>query len=293
MLPQLRSRPLSKATLWMTGTLFAFTLMAVAGRELSSELNTFQILLFRSLISLLLIAIWLSIFGWQQIQTKHFKVHGARNTAHFIGQYGWFYGIALMPLAEVFAIEFTVPIWTAVIATLLLKESMNLGRSCAITLGFAGVILILGPGREVVSGAAFVVLIGAISYALAHTLTKKISAHDSPACIIFYMSLLQLPLSLIPCLLDWKTPCGTMWLWLVVIALCALIAHYCLAQALTLADATVVIPLDFLRLPLIALVGFLLYNEAIDWLVLAGAGLMLLGNLINLHYEQQTPTQTN
>ncbi|PCJ19214.1 MAG: EamA family transporter [Gammaproteobacteria bacterium] len=283
----LTATPIAQASAWMTGTLCAFTLMAIAGRELSADLNTFQILFFRSLISLGLISLWLTITGWHPIKTQQLGTHGLRNAAHFLGQYGWFYGIGLIPLAEVFAIEFTVPIWTAVIATLILNERLNKARVFAIITGLLGVLIILRPGLEIINTASLAVLGGAISYALAHTLTKKISHQDSPLGIIFYMALMQLPLGLVPCLMDWKTPTGSLWGWLTLIALCALVAHYCLARALSLADATVVIPMDFLRLPLIAVVGFLLYKEVIDWPIFAGASLIVLGNMINLMYERR------
>ena len=286
-----RINPLLRASLWMLGTMSAFTLMAIAGRELSSDLNTFQILFFRSVISLVIISLWLSITGWHVIKFDQLAVHGLRNLTHFLGQYGWFYGIGLIPLAEVFAIEFTVPLWTAIIAAVMLKEKINRGRSVAIAAGITGVIVILRPGIEIINPASIAVLAGAVCYAFAHTLTKKLSAQDNPLSIIFFMSLMQLPLGLIPSLLDWQTPSGTMWLWLIIIAICALAAHYCLAQALSLADATIVVPMDFLRLPLIALVSFLLYEEIIDWFVFAGACLMVSGNLINLRYEQRLMRQ--
>ncbi|PCI45380.1 MAG: EamA family transporter [Moraxellaceae bacterium] len=283
----LPTNPLIRASFWMAGTLSAFTLMAIAGRELSSDLNTFQILFFRSAISLAIISLWLSITGWHVIKSDQLMVHGLRNFTHFLGQYGWFYGIGLIPLAEVFAIEFTVPLWTAIIAAMMLKEKINPGRSVAIVVGIAGVIVMLRPGIEIINPASIAVLAGAVCYAFAHTLTKKLSGHDSPLSIIFYMSLMQLPLGLIPSLLDWQTPSGMMWVWLLIVAACALVAHYCLAQALSLADATIVVPMDFLRLPLIALIGFLLYEEMIDWFVFAGACLMVSGNLVNLRYEQR------
>ncbi len=280
--------PVIVATLWMVGTLLSFMTMAVGGRELSSELGTFEILFFRSLIGLFIVSLLLAQSGWRQILSKRVGLHTVRNLAHFGGQFGWFYGIALIPLAEVFAIEFTVPVWTAILASLLLKERLTRGRIAAVLLGFVGMLIILRPGIAVISPAALAVLGGAIAYALSHTLTRRLALADTPLCILFYMTVIQLPVGLIPAMADWVTPSMPMWPWLFLVGVTALSAHYCMARALAIADATVVVPLDFLRLPLIALVGFLFYAEALDWFVLGGAVVMLVGNLINIRAEQRT-----
>ena len=274
------------ATLWMSGTLVSFMAMAIGGRELSGQLTTFQILFFRSLIGLLIVGFLLWRSNWQQIFTKHFKTHALRNIAHFGGQFGWFYGIAFIPLAEVFALEFTVPVWTAVLATALLGERITRARVTAITFGVAGVILILRPGLAVISPASLAVLGGAFCYALSHTLTRKLALVDTPLAILFYMTLIQLPLGFATSIIDWATPSMTMLPWIIVVGVVALSGHYCMARALAIADAIVVVPMDFLRLPLIAGVGALIYHEPLDWLVLAGGGVMFTGNLINIRAEE-------
>ncbi len=261
--------------------------MAVGGRELSGQLTTFQILFFRSVIGLLIIGFLLWRSNWKQIITKQIKTHALRNIAHFGGQFGWFYGIAFIPLAEVFALEFTVPVWTAVLATVLLGEQITGARVAAITFGVAGVIIILRPGLAVVSPASLAVLGGALCYATSHTLTRKLAQVDTPLTILFYMTLIQLPLGWVTSIVEWTTPSVAMLPWIVVVGAAALSGHYCMARALALADAIVVVPLDFLRLPLIAGVGALLYHEPLDWLVLAGGGVMFAGNLINIRAEEK------
>lgn len=281
------NHPVLFSAAWMGGTLISFAAMAVAGRELSADLGTFQILGIRSLIGLLLISAILSRNGWQQLSVKNIKIHFVRNFAHFCGQFGWFYAIAFIPLAAVFAIEFTVPIWTAVFAVFLLAERITRVRMLAIMLGIFGVLLILQPGSAVVHPAALVMLGGAVAYGLSHVLTKKLSARDSSLCILFYMMLIQLPLGLLPAAFNWVTPTAEHWPWLIVVGITGLTAHYCIVRALSLADATLVIPMDFLRLPLIALVGYAFYNEHIDGYFAAGAGLIVLANLINVLWAQK------
>ena len=279
--------PTLKAALWMVGALFSFMMMAIGGRELAGKLSTFEILFFRSLIGLIVVTLIIWRTGWEQLKTEKFTLHLWRNIAHYGGQYGWFYGLGFIPLAEVFAIEFTVPIWVAIMAVFLLGEKLTRPRLLAILFGIIGLLIILRPGIEAVQPAALAVLAAAVCYALSHTLTKQLTRTDSAWSVVFYMTLIQLPFGLIPSLFNWVTPSGMMWFWLTFVGVAALSAHYCLSQALSLADATVVVPMDFLRLPLIALVGFLFYNESFDMLILVGGAVMLLGNWLNIQAERR------
>jgi drug/metabolite transporter (DMT)-like permease len=267
----------------MFGAVAALTAMAVAGRELSAELSTFQILFFRSLIGLGVIAALVHRAGWKRIKTHRFGTHAIRNIAHFAGQYGWFYAIALIPLTEVFAIEFTTPLWTALFAAVLLGERLTPMRMLGTALGFIGTLVILRPGVDALSIGALSALGAAFAYAFAHTMTKRLSSSESPLAILFYMTALQLPLGLIPALAKgWVWPSTHAWPWVLVVSLCGLIGHYCLARAFRLGDASVVVPIDFVRLPLVAFVGYLLYREPIDPLVMIGAAIVVIGTWLTL-----------
>ena len=285
-MPRTALPPVIRAALWMSGTLLSFMAMAVAGRELSTELTTFQILFFRSLVGLAVIIALLQRAGWRHVKTGAFGAHLVRNLAHFGGQYGWFYGLALIPLTEVFAIEFTVPIWTAILATIFLGERMNRLRALAVVLGFAGILVILRPGVAMVSPPALAVLAAALAFAIAHTLTKRLSGSDTPIAILFYMTAIQLPIGLALALPGWVWPSRSLWPWVVVVGVTALSAHYCMTRAFRLADATVVMPLDFLRLPLMAVVGFIVYGEALQIWVLVGATIVFAGTWLNLKGAQ-------
>ena len=273
------------AALWMTGALVSFMSMAIAGRELSAELGTFEILFFRSAIGLLVVCAVLSRAGWHHIKTEHFGLHLIRNIAHYVGQYGWFFAISLIPLAQVFALEFTVPIWMALFAPLLLGERVTLLRALVIAIGFSGILIILRPGMVPLDIGTLSALIGALGYALAHTLTKKITRTDSPLAVIFFMTVLQLPMGAVPSAFEWITPTTAMYPWLLVVGVTALSAHYCLARAFAHADAVVVIPMDFLRLPLIAVVGLVVYHEPLDPWVLAGAAVICGGIFLSILKE--------
>lgn len=291
--------PALMAAFWMLGTLISFAAMAVAGRELSAEYTTFQILFFRSVIGVLLIGFLISRSkgrgapghpdkpGFSQIRTARTGAHLVRNIAHFAGQYGWFYGLAYISLAEVIAIEFTTPVWTALLAFFLLGEKLTRARILTLALGISGLLLILRPGNGVLEPAALAVLAGAVGYALSYIQTKSLAATETPLCILFYMTLMQLPFGMVPALLDWKTPTLESLPVIVVVGVTAMSAHYCMTRAFRLADATVVVPMDFMRLPLMMLIGYLFYQESVDWFVLIGALLMLSGNLLNIRAEQK------
>ncbi|MBI4693822.1 MAG: DMT family transporter [Gammaproteobacteria bacterium] len=279
--------PVLCAAAYMGGTLLALALMAVGGRELSAALTPFQIILCRSMIGGAVISAILIRRGWRLVATGRPGLHAMRNVVHFLGGCGWFYGLAHLSLAEVFALEFTVPVWTALIAAVFLEERLTPARVTAVVCGIAGVLLILRPGVLAVSLASLAVLGGAIAYAVSYTFTKRITATDPPIAVLFYMSLTQIPLSLGPSLGHSFAPVLVLWPWVLVVGLTTLIAHLCITRALTLADASVVVPLDFLRLPLIALVGALRYGEAVDWWVLAGAATMVAGNVVSLHAERR------
>ncbi|WP_325895458.1 DMT family transporter [Grimontia sp. NTOU-MAR1] len=275
-----------KAILWMSGTLLSFCLMAVGARELSGEIHTSQVMLFRSVLGLLVIcSILLITQNNRGFLTKRIGLHGLRNTFHFAGQYGWLLGITVLPLAEVFALEFTVPLWTAMIAWLFLGESITARKLAAIGLGLAGVLVILKPSVEVFNWYSLIVLAAAFCYAISHASTKSLSNTESPLTILFFMCLIQLPIGFVFALSDWSTPAGMQWIWLMIVGLTALSAHFCMTKAMQYAEVSTVVILDFLRLPAIGMVGALAYGESVEVSLFVGALIMLFGNLLMMLKE--------
>ncbi len=273
--------------LWMAGAIASFTLMGVAGRELSDEMDTFGILLVRGIVGLLVVVALLQLNGWHHAKTTRPLTHLFRNVVHYGGQFGWFYGIALLPLAQVFALEFTVPMWGLLLAVLVLGERLTLPRIIALVLGLIGVLVILRPGIVPLGVAVLAVLGSAVCYAIAHISTKSLITTDSPLNIIFYMTLMQLPIGIVLAWSTFQIPSSALWPWVIIVGLTALSAHYCLARALSRGDASVVLPLDFLRLPVIAIVAAWLYSESIDVFLFGGAALMIIGNLVSLRAERK------
>jgi drug/metabolite transporter (DMT)-like permease len=280
-------KPVAVAALWMGGTLASFSGMAVAARELSADLSTFEILFFRSFVGLLILLPFVLRNRGAGLRTRRPGLQLLRNVLHFGGQYGWVAAIAVLPLAEAFALEFTMPIWATLLAVLALGERMTSPRYIAVVGGFVGVLVILRPGFAAFNPAVLYMLAAALCFASAVVITKVLIRSDSPLTIIFYMSVIQLPLGLLPALFDWTPPTLAHVPWFIIVGLGALTAHFCLARALNLVDATIVLPIDFLRLPLIAFIGAAFYDEPLVIWVIVGAAIIFGANYFMVWRESQ------
>lgn len=282
-----------RAVSWMFSATIAMSAMAIVGREISRELTTPQLMFFRSAISvpIVLAAALFTGAGWRQLATRRLGLHAVRNSVHFIGQYGWFYAIAFAPLAQVFALEFTMPIWITLFAPLLLRERLTLPRLAAAVVGFAGILLVVRPDAATLNSGTIAALIAAAGFALSVISVRALTRTETPLQILFFMTLMQAVMALLVSNGVIPAPSLTMWGWLVAVALLGLIAQYAMARAFSLADTMIVVPIDFLRLPLIALAGALLYAETFDPWVLGGGALILAGNYWNLSAERRARTR--
>ena len=257
--------------------------MVVAGRETTRELHVFQILEMRSLIGLfMLYPLIRASGGFAAMKTRRPLQHAVRNTVHYGAQFAWFFALTLIPLAQVVAIEFTMPVWTAVLAVMFLGERMNAWKVCAIVLGLVGVAMIVRPDTGKVDPGQLIALVAAVGFSVSLIMMKSFTRTESATAIIFWMMIVQSAIGLAPSLYVWRPTPGHLWPWIVIIALCGTFSHYCMARAMRHADATVVVPMDFLRVPLTATAGWLIYSERIDLYTVLGAALILAGNLLNL-----------
>jgi drug/metabolite transporter (DMT)-like permease len=278
--------------LWMTGTLLSFSAMAVSIRELSRTLGIVEILALRSALGVaVLLALALTRPSlWRGISTKRLPLHLMRNGVHFVSQVAWATSLTLLPLATVFALEFTMPAWTALLAALFLHERMTPSRIGAIVLGFLGVLVIIRPGLQTFQPAAFLTLAAAFGYAITLTATKRLTATDTTFGIVFWMNVMQLPMNLAGSDPLFVLKLGTAQIPAMIgLGIAGLTSHYCLANAFRAGEASLVVPLDFLRIPLIALVGWSRYGEPLDVFVFAGAALIISGILWNLRAETARP----
>jgi drug/metabolite transporter (DMT)-like permease len=276
-----------RGVLWMGGAVLSFSTMAVAARELLAHMGPFQVLFVRSVVMMAIVLVIVAQATGAVTATRRLRLHVFRNVIHFGGQYCWVFAIGALPLATVFAIEFTMPVWTAILAALILKERLTRSRGVMLALGLAGVLIILRPGFGFFHPAALVALAAAFLYAGNMIATKQLSSTDSPLAVLFWMSVVQTPLSLLAALPGWVSPPISHLPWMILIGVGSYTAHYCMTRSFKLADATVVVPIDFVRLPLIAVVGALFYSEAFDPLIIAGAAVIFAGTYFSLSRESR------
>jgi len=279
-----------KATVWMIGAMFSFSLMAVSGRELATNLNTFEIMLFRSIIGFLIVlAIGYFAKTLAEIKRDRLGLHLFRNLAHFSGQNLWFLAVASIPFSQLFALEFSTPVWVALLAPLFLGEVLTKQRVLAVILGFAGVLIVARPDINQFDFAIVAAVACAICFAGSMMATKSLTSDQSITCILFWLTLMQLAMGLVATVFTGTItfPEGINIFWIVIVGIGGLTAHFCITNALALAPAIVVIPLDFMRLPLISVIGFLAYGEAFELPILVGAGVIFIAILLNLKAEKQ------
>jgi len=283
------SRPLT-AALWMIGAIVSFTSMAIAGRAVAFELDTFEIMTFRSIIG---VCIVLSV-AWAagtlgHITGRSLHIHAIRNVSHFAGQNLWFYAITAAPLAQVFALEFTSPLWVTVMAPLILGERLTRTQALAALIGFCGILIVARPGAMEIGPGPIAAALAAIGFAGSAVFTRMLTRTERITCILFYLTVMQTAFGLICAGFDGDIalPSAASWPWLILIACAGLVAHFCLTTALSLAPASVVMPVDFARLPIIAAVGVLLYAEPLDAAVLIGGAVIFAANYLNIRAESR------
>lgn len=285
----LDSSPL-KAAFWMTGAVCSFSLMAIGGREVAGELDTFELMLCRSLIGMVIvIAFGIATGRLAQIRTRRIRLHLVRNLFHFTAQNLWFYAVAFIPLAQLFAIEFTTPIWIALLAPLLLGELLTKWRVIAAMLGFSGILIIAQPGDAPLSLGHLTAALSTLGFCGSIMMTKALSRTETTWTILFWLTVTQAGYGILAVGWDGDVtlPTSANLFWVAIVGVCGLTAHVCLTTALTLAPASVVAPMDFARLPLIAVVGWLVYAEPLEIAVAIGAALILTANMLNLRAENR------
>lgn len=277
------------AALWMSGSIIGFCAIAISGREISPDLDTFEMMLYRSVIGFAIILGWIVISGRQdEISARRLDLQLLRNLVHFAGQNLWLYALMLIPMAQLFALEFSAPIIVALVAPFLLGERLTPTRLATAALGFAGILIVARPfGAGGLSVGLLVALASAVSFAGAAILTKMLTRIVPVLNILFWLTLMQTGFALVCSGWDGDIalPPVSVLPWVFVMGVGGIVAHLSLTKALSLAPATIVTPIDFLRLPLIAVVGMIFYAEPFDRWVLIGGAVIFAANWINLRAE--------
>jgi drug/metabolite transporter (DMT)-like permease len=281
-----------KAALWMAGWLSLMLIVAVAGRETTRELNVFEIMEVRSILGFFMLYPLVHLGGgFAAMKTSRPLQHIGRNLVHYVAQLGWFFALTLIPLGQVVSIEFTMPIWTAILAASFLGERLTGWKILAIVLGLVGVAVIVRPGTSAINPGQLIALGAAVGFGVSITMMKSLTRTENTVAIIFWMLVIQSAAGFFPAIYLWQWPSTYAWCWIVVIAFCGTFSHFCMARAMLYADATIVVPMDFLRVPLSATAGWLLYAERLDIYTVLGAILILTGNLLNLKSADPAPAR--
>jgi drug/metabolite transporter (DMT)-like permease len=276
----------------MAGWLAQMLIVAIAGREATRELNVFQIMELRSIIGFVMLYPLIHLNGGlSAMKTSRPLQHISRNLFHYAAQLGWFYALTLIPLGQVVSIEFTMPIWTAILAASFLGERVTIWKISAIVLGVIGVVVIVRPATGAINPGQLIALAAAVGFGISIAMMKSLTRTEHTLAIIFWMTVIQSAAGFLPCLYVWVWPSPSVWGWCVAIAFCGTLSHYCMARAMLYADATVVLPMDFLRVPLTATAGWLIYSERLDLFTVLGAALILAGNLLNLKAADPVPAR--
>ena len=282
-----------KAALWMLGGVLCFTAMAIAGRMVTRVHSTFEIMTTRSAIGfMLVIGYGLITHRLKEIHTARLSGHFLRNIIHFTGQNLWFLSLSLIPLAQVFALEFTAPIWVILLSPLFLNEPLTRPRLIAAALGFTGILIVARPDFAALNTGVRSAAGAAICFAAVQILTKRLTRGESVIGILFWLTLMQFCFGVTCILISGRIiwPTATTLPWLALIGLAGVTAHLCLTTALSLAPASFVVPIDFIRLPLIAVIAALAFAEPIDPMVLLGGAVIFTGIWINVRAQlRQTP----
>ena len=284
-----RQIQLTKAVFYMTGAIASFVAMAVAGRAVSFQLDTFEIMLFRSFIGFLLVLGFILVRGeGKNISRRHMGVHVVRNLFHFSGQNLWFFALTVIPLAQVFALEFTTPLWILILSPLILGEQLTRKKISVGLIGFGGALLVAQPAMSGLSLGVISAALAAVGFAGSIVLTKKLTQSETILTVLFYMTLFQLGFGIICAGYDGDIalPSAQNLPWVILIACAGLAAHFSLTAALSLAPATLIAPIDFIRLPAIVVIGFVFYSEPVDALVILGAGIIFAANYVNILGER-------
>jgi len=277
-----------QAAIWMTGTIVSFSAMAVSGREISFELDTFEIMMYRSIIGLIIVLLLAKLFKThREISTQNLSLHFYRNLSHFTGQNLWFYALTLIPFAQLFAFEFSVPLWVMLAAPFLLGERLTNIRMISILFGFIGILIVTRPWLAGLAPGIIPAALCAIGFACSVIFTKQLTQKVSITCILFWLTSMQLLMAVICAGYDGdiSLPSSSNFIWIIIIGIGGLLAHFCITKALQLAPATVVTPIDFCRLPVIAAIGYVFYNEALDIFIIGGAIIIFIANYINIWSE--------
>lgn len=273
--------PVMQGLLWMLASTASFSAMIIAVRYLSDTIPPFEQVFLRSVISLA-IGLPMVLRVWRQT-ARTFRpnalggLYAGRGFSTFVGVSAWFFAVAALPLAEAVALHYTLPIIGLILSAVVLREQITRARWLAVVIGCTGVLIIMRPGVEAFNIMALVVLLSAAGYACGDIFTKILSRTEPARLIVVNLNIYLIVLSAIPTALNWRTPPASDIPMILVMGFTAWTAHMCLAQAMKRADASVIIPMEFVRLPITAFAAYIFFAEVPGVWTIVGAAVIFGG----------------
>lgn len=274
--------------LWMISASFFFTAMGALGRHVAADIHPIEVTFFRTLFGLLFLLPWL--LRGVRLRTRRFALHATRAAVVVVALVSWFTVLTLMPLAEVMAIGFTIPLFATAGAALFLKERVGLRRWSAVLVGFVGTLIILRPGAGMLTLPALFALGNAALIAFSSLAVKSLSRTEDADTIVFYMTGLMTVLSLPPALFVWSTPAPSAWGWLAALGLVGTLAQMSFVRAFRAADASVVLPFDYFKLLVAAIIGYVFFSEVPDLATWIGGTIIFGATLYTTQREARLET---
>jgi drug/metabolite transporter (DMT)-like permease len=279
--------PHLRAALLMLGSTLFFGLMAVAIRLASESLHTFQIAFFRNFFGLLAALPLLLRHGPDLLRTTQLPRYVVRCAIGIISMMCGFWAIGHLPLAQAVALSYSTPIFVTIAAVIFLHEQVRARRWAAVALGFVGVLIIVRPGTEGFSAGTLVALAAAVLSGIVSIQIKQLSRTEPADRIVLFTTLLWVPMSLLPALAVWEWPYGIVWLWVIAAGVLGTGGHMLWTRALKLGDVSALTPISFMQLPVVALAGWLLFQERLDRWTVIGAAVIFAANAYIAHREAQ------
>ena len=269
----------------MLGAMILFSTMGVFIKLSSSQLHPLEVVFFRNFLALFFLTLWIFHQRATVFKSNRKKLYTLRAVFNVVGMAAGFTALTLIPLAEATALSFTAPLFATLGAVLILGEIVRQRRIIAIFFGFVGMLIILRPGIEAVSPGALLAIANAITIAITVLIVKKLTTTEKPITIVAYMALLQTPMALIPALFYWEWPSLITWTWLFCLAGAGTIGHLMYTKAIQLAEVSQLQPIDFVRLPIIALFGYIVFAEQPSIWVWIGGAVIFLSTAYVTHRE--------
>lgn len=279
----------SRGVLLMVASTIGFSAMHTEVRylALNSEMHPIQIAFFRNLFGMLVFMPLIFRHGLGFMHTERFPLHLLRAVLNVLAMFAFFTALGLAPLARVNAIAFSAPLFAAVLSVVILGERFHIRRWTAIVFGFIGMLVILRPGVAAVDAGSLLVLLSAGVWGVTMIVIRVLGRTESSLTTTGYMNILLSTLSLGPALYLWETPTGSAWFWLVVIGVTGTLAQLALAEALKVAETTIIMPFDFLKIVWASVLGYLLFAEVPDSYTWIGAAIIFISTFYIAWREQK------